>query len=153
MSDLKIPVEMLLDIREGRYAIDPTGVGPLRFIRVSEMKNKNSRHKGWKIFQTQHSDDLVTRVRISPNGKLVEKISWTNDQLTETALAIITDPWGAAIRYGQELGQCCRCGKSLTDERSRWYGIGPECEILWPEVIYEVNENRGPYEESHNGRG
>jgi hypothetical protein len=33
----------------------------------------------------------------------------------------------ARVLYGQKLGQCGNCNKSLTDEVSRAYGIGPEC--------------------------
>lgn len=33
----------------------------------------------------------------------------------------------AALRYGKEIGQCCRCNRHLTDETSRAMGIGPEC--------------------------
>lgn len=29
--------------------------------------------------------------------------------------------------YGQELGHCGRCGRTLTNEASRYLGIGPEC--------------------------
>jgi hypothetical protein len=32
-----------------------------------------------------------------------------------------------ARRYGQELGRCSRCNRSLTDQTSRALGIGPEC--------------------------
>lgn len=32
-----------------------------------------------------------------------------------------------ARRYGQEIGRCGRCNRSLTDETSRAYGIGPDC--------------------------
>jgi hypothetical protein len=33
----------------------------------------------------------------------------------------------AAQRYGQEIGQCGRCNRHLTDELSRGRGIGPDC--------------------------
>jgi len=33
----------------------------------------------------------------------------------------------AAKLYGQHLGQCYRCNRTLTDELSRQLGIGPEC--------------------------
>jgi uncharacterized protein DUF6011 len=31
------------------------------------------------------------------------------------------------VRYGQELGECGHCGRTLTDEASRAAGIGPVC--------------------------
>lgn len=33
----------------------------------------------------------------------------------------------ASIRYGKEIGECGRCGITLTNDESRAYGIGPEC--------------------------
>lgn len=34
---------------------------------------------------------------------------------------------GAAARYGQEIGSCGKCNRTLTDETSRALGIGPVC--------------------------
>jgi len=36
-------------------------------------------------------------------------------------------PAVAAQRYGSEIGKCCHCGRTLTDEESRKLGIGPVC--------------------------
>jgi hypothetical protein len=45
--------------------------------------------------------------------------------------AIAVDPAEAMKLYGQELGHCGRCGRELTDDTSRSFGIGPDCrEIL-----------------------
>jgi hypothetical protein len=33
----------------------------------------------------------------------------------------------SAILYGQQLGRCSRCNRTLTDEVSRKFGKGPEC--------------------------
>lgn len=40
---------------------------------------------------------------------------------------IAKDPQAAGQKFGQEVGVCCRCGRSLTDETSRSLGIGPDC--------------------------
>ncbi len=40
---------------------------------------------------------------------------------------IAADIEGAATRFGQESGRCCKCNRGLTDEASRERGIGPEC--------------------------
>lgn len=37
------------------------------------------------------------------------------------------DPAKAMALYGQELGQCGKCNRHLTDEESRKFGIGPTC--------------------------
>lgn len=36
-------------------------------------------------------------------------------------------PEAAAAKYGQEIGQCGMCNRTLTDEESRALGIGPVC--------------------------
>jgi hypothetical protein len=36
-------------------------------------------------------------------------------------------PVEAERLYGQEIGRCSRCGRVLTNDESRAYGIGPEC--------------------------
>jgi hypothetical protein len=45
----------------------------------------------------------------------------------EIAATIEADPTLAAARFAACHSICCCCGKGLTDERSRAYGIGPEC--------------------------
>lgn len=39
------------------------------------------------------------------------------------------DPDTAAATFAAFHTRCCRCGKALTDERSKTYGIGPECRV------------------------
>jgi len=40
---------------------------------------------------------------------------------------IALDPRTAMMRYGQEIGKCGHCGRTLTDAESRARGIGPVC--------------------------
>lgn len=42
-------------------------------------------------------------------------------------LLIEADVEAAAQLYGQEIGRCCVCNRTLTDPESRRLGIGPEC--------------------------
>jgi hypothetical protein len=37
-------------------------------------------------------------------------------------------PEKSARLFGQKIGSCGRCGRTLTDEHSRAVGIGPTCE-------------------------
>lgn len=150
-SRLGIPMPLIEAIREGRFAVSLDGTDKLHFVRLSVIKPTKSgkfrAHVGHIKVQTQHSDDLIDRCRIAPDGQ-VTKLSHTMslETVTQLLLTIITDQKAAAIRYGRALQQCCRCGKTLTDDRSRWYGIGPECENHWPEVIDEVDAEHGVYE-------
>ena len=69
---------------------------------------------------------IGVRVRRVIGGHADQPISL--EQAAE-ALKRLTDGdiRAAALRYGQELGECCRCGRHLTDDESRAAGIGPSC--------------------------
>ncbi len=54
----------------------------------------------------------------------------------EIAKTIDADPTLAAARFAACHSICCCCGKGLTDERSKAYGIGPECRSgMKPETL------------------
>lgn len=95
-----------VQVADGRYAVEEDGV--LRFFKV-----KNGNRPGFVFLDIQASDEWhsvrnVVRIR--------------------TVLALIAqDPKAAMIRYGQELGECGHCGRTLTDAASRAAGIGPIC--------------------------
>lgn len=57
-------------------------------------------------------------------------------QRAANALKRITEfgPALAAQKYGQEIGQCSKCHRSLTDETSRQLGRGPECRAKYGSV-------------------
>ena len=40
---------------------------------------------------------------------------------------MVADPQGASLLFGQALGICGVCGRSLTTKESRERGIGPKC--------------------------
>ena len=59
------------------------------------------------------------------------------DALTE----IREHPEQAAARFAALQSHCCCCGKGLRDERSKAYGIGPECRAgLPPGVLARLSE-------------
>lgn len=95
-----------VQVADGRYAVEEDGV--LRFFKV-----KNGNRPGFVFLDIQASDEWhsvrnVVRIRM--------------------VLALIAqDPKAAMIRYGQELGECGHCGRTLTDAASRAAGIGPIC--------------------------
>lgn len=88
------------------YAIDIDGT--VKFYRV-----KPGRKAGFYFVDAQASDDFYSVRNPAARAKILSIIS--------------QDPEAAAKRYGQELGECARCHRTLTDETSRSYGIGPEC--------------------------
>ena len=95
-------------IPEGRYAIESDG-GEVAFYRVQHGKGE---WQGYAFLLRQAGGDLYPK----------------KGQDARNVLRLIAqDPQAASLRYGQEIGSCGVCGRSLTDERSRAAGIGPVC--------------------------
>jgi hypothetical protein len=94
------------EVEDGRYAIEEDGV--LRFFKV-----KNGRRAGFVFLDIQASDEWHSIRNLTRIRKIVALIA--------------EDPKAAMVRYGHELGECGRCGRTLTDEASRAAGIGPVC--------------------------
>jgi len=96
---------------EGRYAItDPTD-HVLKFYRVD--KPQEGKWMGFTFLKVMASDTL-----------------WPiKDPATKKMLldVIARDPHAAMAKYGQALGECGYCGRTLTDAESRMIGIGPVC--------------------------
>jgi hypothetical protein len=107
-TDATIPVRDAQGVRAGRYALVHTD--GIKFYRITEGKG---RWAGRTFIEAQASDDHYP-IR--------------NAEARQTILAAIAEnPLEAEQRYGRELGHCSRCGRTLTDETSRAYGIGPDC--------------------------
>jgi hypothetical protein len=96
------------EVRNGRYALRTGGV--VKFYQVSNGKGKWA---GRTFVDAQASDDRYP-VR-NPS------------EVTRILAEIAANPLAAEQLYGRELGRCSRCGRTLTDETSRAYGIGPDC--------------------------
>lgn len=135
----KIPLNMLHDLRDGYYASRPDDSRPYTFFRVSRPNRGN--YKGTLKIQTQHGPDLKLALVIYPG----DRVYWHNMVVEDDLLLVVVDQRGCALAYAEKLGKCMRCGTELTDDRSRWYGIGPECERHWPEIINEIDDTKGRY--------
>ena len=96
-------------VKDGRYAI--VIADKLRFFRVNT--------------PTEGRWANVTFVNEVFGGD--NKVAIRNRQLREEILIGIAKDSDALARFGQELGICGNCGRSLTDEESRALGIGPIC--------------------------
>ena len=96
-------------VSDGRYAVEHQGV--LKFYKVNTPTD--GRWAGFTFVDVYASDERhAIRNRATRN---------------EILALIAVDETGAAQRYGQEIGKCGRCGRTLTDETSRARGIGPDC--------------------------
>lgn len=97
-------------VPDGRYAVEEDGT--LRFFHLRNGK-AGTRWEGFVFIDIQASDDLHSIRDRARKARIVALIA--------------ADLETASRRYGQELGVCGRCGRTLTDEESRAYGIGPVC--------------------------
>jgi hypothetical protein len=107
---------------------------PLTFIRVS--RPASGKYKDTFKVQTQHSDLWHNRVVRWPNGRW-----WVGYAvMLDLLLVVCMSPKQAGLDYAREIGSCQICNKTLTDERSRHYGIGPDCETRHRTIIEYVDE-------------
>lgn len=95
------------DVEAGRYALATDGV--VHFYQVQ--RPTEGKYVGRTFLQEQHSDSH-TRVMGPAAASVLRRIE--------------ADPKAATILYGQELGVCGKCGRTLTSEWRR-EGIGPIC--------------------------
>lgn len=58
-----------------------------------------------------------------------DRIELSRDHVREALASIALDPLGAAARYGQSIGKCGVCNRTLTNDESRARGIGPVCAV------------------------
>lgn len=97
------------NVDAGRYALE-TDQG-IKFYRVS--RPTEGRWAGFTFVDIQASDELHPIRNKDQRKSILEQIE--------------VDPKGAMLRYGQLIGACGHCGRTLTDETSRQLGIGPIC--------------------------
>lgn len=81
----------------------------VKFYRI-----KPGRKPGFYFVDVQASDDFHSIRNVTTKAAIVQAII---DAGAEDAMA----------RYGQLIGRCGRCGRTLTDPDSRTRGIGPDC--------------------------
>jgi hypothetical protein len=101
------------DIPDGRYAVVDEADGIIKFYRF-KTAGPGSQWAGTRFLKVQASDDYHP-IRNKANRATI---------LT----AIRSMGWQESmIAYGQLIGSCGRCGRTLTDAVSRARGIGPDC--------------------------
>ena len=139
---LKFPLEMLEGVDNGYYAARLDDNDPYRFFRVS--RPKSGKYAGCIKVQTLHSEKLDTfLIRYRSDKHYI--VPHRRADYEEPFIVVIADQKHCAQKFGEEIGRCCRCYKQLTDDRSLYYGIGPECEKYWPHILDMVDEEKGEY--------
>lgn len=134
-----IPPEFLELIKEGYYATRVSTDEPLVFYRVT--RPTRGQYAGSFKVQTRHSDLWKVVYVLWPSRKEF----CIRDNIKEHLLLLVADQDKARREYARELGACQICNKTLTDERSRYYGCGPECEKRHQYIFEYVDVTEGPY--------
>lgn len=100
-------------VAAGRYALDfgpdHNGINQIRFYKVD--RPTEGRWAG-RVFVKRYESDEEVRISRQEQADVLSRIE--------------KDP-EALARYGQEIGRCGSCGRTLTNDESRAIGIGPEC--------------------------
>jgi hypothetical protein len=105
------PTNDFSDVPDGYYAVDgPEGMKFYRFRTAG----RNATYPGRRYLKVQASDEFHP-IR--------------NASTKATILTAIRDagPAASMALYGQHIGSCGRCNRTLTDAVSRTRGIGPDC--------------------------
>ena len=99
-------------VDEGPYAIRnaPGGQNDISFYEVQ--KPTEGKWAGYTFVKRRASDETI-------NTSVAESV--------RVLTAIVADPVGASLLFGQAMGICPECGRSLTKQESRDRGIGPVC--------------------------
>lgn len=139
-----VPLAMLETTPDGYYAVQLDETDAYRFLRISRRFGKRSKWLGCIQVQSQHSDDLKPLLMYRPldaeESVRKDEFLWVSQpHMEKYVILAMVDPIRAGQKYASELGRCMICGKTLTDERSRHYGIGPECEKTHTDIIEYVD--------------
>lgn len=111
--------EVLAEIEDCYLALPSrSGNNDLDFIRIGTNQGQmDASRKGWRRVQRIVGGQAPITMRI---GEAME--------FAKIVVALSPEELRAAkVLFGQEIGRCGVCGKTLTDETSRAYGIGPVC--------------------------
>jgi len=111
--------EILEGVDDGYFALpSKTGTNDLDFIRIGSNQGRaNPANKGKRRVHRFLGGQGLIDIRLS------EQIEFAKIVVALSA----PERSAAQALFGQEIGRCGVCGKSLTDETSRSLGIGPKC--------------------------
>ena len=134
-------------IKSGRYAVRADDTSPYIFIRV--LRPTTGKLRGMLKIDTQHSDQWIKRLVFSSSGALMyhRRGMHHGQSLSELLTLIMVNQAEGAWNYAELLGACGACGKTLTDERSRYYHVGPDCERkpIGQAILNHVTDIKGEY--------
>jgi hypothetical protein len=141
-------IGMLPQLDTGYYAVQRDPEHPhIDFVRVS--RPTYGKWSGAVKVQTQHSEELIERwAYFPPKDGQPDRVVILSREIEDIILRLLANKRAAMRLYADKIEKCCRCNKKLTDERSRYYGFGPECEESLEGMKDEIDDEMGgSYEE------
>jgi len=126
------------DIPEGLYAIvDPHDPETVSYWRRKDTKKRNgSIETSFAAWPPKARYGPILLKRDVPQDLWgQERGEWLLRWLDETRqpydsaviASVLADPIAAGRRFAELTSRCCACARTLTDDLSKCYGIGPEC--------------------------
>lgn len=118
-------------IEDGYYAIpDPDDPGTMTYWRRTRTARTSSL-KPWPA-KARYGPAVPRRSDIPADRAARDRFvtAWLEARRTYLArvvAAITAGPEAAGCRFAELGVRCCKCGRALSDETSKVYGIGPEC--------------------------
>lgn len=125
------------DLPEGHYAIrDPHDPGTITYWRRKDIKGRHGARPAftpWPLKARNGPRLLARDVPVGLRGQV--RAEWVRAWYARVrhpydaavVEAIAADIAAAGKRFADLTSRCCRCGRALTDDHSKVYGIGPEC--------------------------
>lgn len=102
-----------------RLELAPHGRYAGQLLALSEQRTGRSRRT---LYGSLHTDGrFIGRV-----GATAIELEIFNE-VSQVVRSFAADPAGFSAAHGRATGQCCYCGRGLTDERSVAVGYGPVC--------------------------
>lgn len=139
---------MLDKIPDGRYGVANNEMTQTVFMRKKSWAPdaKNKRLAGSTTVQVKSADVWHDAFIYWPSGKVsAYKKSWQGTDMNELLTMVFMDIGGSAQNYADKFSECSNCGIELTDDRSRYYGLGTDCIKRRTDIVNYVESTKGPY--------
>ncbi len=125
------------DLPEGHYAIvDPHDPGTVTYWRRKDVKRRSGVRLQFEAWPLKASNGPILRkLDVPKNLTGRDRVDWVTRWYADVrapymfavVAAIAADPVAAGKRFAVLTCRCCACARTLYDDHSKVYGIGPEC--------------------------
>lgn len=114
----------------GRYAILDPAEDPVAYSYVDRQDLVPPREESVRFFKIDAPDEGRWSGYVFVSRQASDDLYPIKDRRDKEQVInrILDDGWKQCLLlYGQKIGKCGHCGRTLTNDESRAYGIGPVC--------------------------